>query len=144
MFATSAPATTCPIAQSVYRDVEGQGFELVFSESTNTVSKATATITHPDQAQLHRFDVTQASGYGSIFLSSIDAAGEPLGNGDSLEIYFFDEDFGDATPTFLGDETESPEYTFIAGLGSHDYYSRRGSVTPPLLGDIMWIHDRCQ
>lgn len=144
ILARSNSPDSCPIGQSVYRDVSGQGIELIFSESTNLVSKATAAINHPDNAHLYRFDVTQASGYGSVFLTSIDAEGEPMGNSESLGLFFFDVTLGPATPTFWGDEPTAPEYAFIAGLGSHDYYHRRGAIAPPLLTDMMWIHDRCQ
>jgi len=52
-----------------------------------------------------------------------------------------------ATPLFFGEETDAPEYAVISELGSLDYYARRGTIEqtdPPLLQDVIWIHDRCQ
>ncbi len=148
MLAKSVLASTCQIAQSVYRDADGKGFELVFDAPLPETgsSDATATINHPEQGRLYTFNVTQASGYGSISLVSINAIGNSLKDANSFRINFFGQNFKSATPVFFGEETQAPDYAFIAELGSHDYYTRRGTVTeetPPFLGDVMWIHDRC-
>ena len=145
----SVSASTCQIAQSVYRDADGKGFELVFDAPLPDTgsSDATATIIHSKQGQLYTFNVTQSSGYGSISLISINATNNSWEDADSFRINFFAQNFKSATPLFLGEEIQAPEYAFIAELGSHDYYTRRGTITEntaPFLGDVMWIHDRCQ
>ncbi len=140
-------AAPCKIAQSVYRDADGKGFELVFSAAGNRTSHATATIAYPPQGQLYQFNVVQSSGYGSISLVNINSNGNRLETNNRLGISFFDQNLRAATPIFLGEETAAPEYAFISELGGYDYYQRRGSVTenmPPLLADVMWVHDRCQ
>jgi hypothetical protein len=142
MLATSVSATPCQIARSVYRDADRKGFELVFDAPIMTTgTSAIATINHVRQGRLYSFNVTQASGYGSIFLWN------DLERGDSLRLNFFGQNLTSATPIVLGEELKPPDYAFIAGLGSYDYYRRRSYVTensPPLLGDVMWIYDRCQ
>ena len=143
--AESAPPNACPIAQSIYRDGDGKGFQLVFGPPPpGKPYLATAAIDHPQQKPLYRFLVTQSSGYGSIWL--IDRA-EDSPNRHSFGIAFFDRQLKSATPLFFGEETESPHYAAIAALGSHDHYQRRGSITPetpPLLADVIWIFHRCQ
>jgi hypothetical protein len=142
----SVSAAPCKIAQSVYRDADGKGFELVFSAGNRT-SQATATITYPPQGQLYQFNVVQSSGYGSIFLVNINDTRNRLETNSRLGINFFDQNLRAATPIFSGEETIAPEYAFISELGGYDYYQRRGSIqenTPPLLADLMWVHDRCQ
>lgn len=95
----------CKISQSVYRDPDGKGFELVFGESIpeTATSKATATITHSQVGQLYKFDVSQSNGYGSIYLtlSDYDGALEPRDFG----INFFDQNLVSATSLGFGEET---------------------------------------
>lgn len=153
----SADITTCPIAQSVYRDLDRGEFELVFGAPLPNTGSSDATVsihhlTHPNPEPLYRFNMTQSSGYGSIFLVRIDANETDADGTDweavnSLRVNFFDQDLRSANPLFLGDETEPPKYLFITGLGSHDYYHRRDYVTAPetsAMGEMMWRHERCQ
>ena len=72
---------------------------------------------------------------------------DTLADNSPLNLFFFDQASQSATPLFLEETTEAPEYAFVSGLGSYDYYARRGTITeetPPLLGDMMWVYDRCQ
>lgn len=141
----------CKIAQSVYRDADGKGFELVFGEPIpeTASSKATATITHPKVGQLYNFNVTQSSGYGSISLILLNDDGA-LDSHD-FRINFFDQNLVSATPLWFGEETQAPKYAFITALGGHDYYRRKGdfytsriSLLVPPLGDVLWVYNRCQ
>ncbi len=118
--ATGAAASkSCPIAQSIYRDGDGKGFQLVFRPPLpGSTAHATAAIAHPQQGQLYQFQVTQSSGYGSIWLSDMDASNSKRSK--SLWMAFFDRNLKSATPTFLGEETEAPEYAVISELGSYD------------------------
>jgi hypothetical protein len=137
-FGKTASSESCPTARSIYRDAEGKGLQLVFgAPPTNSAIHGTATIVHPQQGQIYHFNVTQSSGYGSIWLWEKEDINSE--NNDSLWLAFFDGNLKLATPTFFGEETESPQYAIIAELGSYDYYQKRMS-----LGDVIWIHDRCQ
>lgn len=142
----SSPLESCPIARSIYRDGDGKGFQLVFGPPPpGRPFHATAVINHPQQEKLYQFLVNQSSGYGSVWLSPPDRGSSSHNN--LLWITFFDRNLKSATPLFLGKETEAPMYAVIAQLGSNDYYRRKGNVTsstPPLLRDVIWIHDRCQ
>ncbi len=144
-FATPAVAQSCKISQSVYRDANGQGFELIFGKPVSGVasSRATAVIKHTKQGELYKFRVGQANGYGSIFLSDLEQTG--VAEGKSFVINFFDNNLKSASGV-LGRETKVPKYAFINGLGSYDYYSRRASISNdnPVMGDTMWIFNRCQ
>jgi hypothetical protein len=147
--ATQTLAAPCKIAQSIYHDSDGKGFELVFGTSIPGVgiSNATATINHPKQKQIYSFSVTQANGYGSISFLSINPTRNGLKYGDSFGINFFDQNLRSATPGILGREVQAPKYAFISGLGSYDYYRKRSTVskdTPPILGELLWIYERCQ
>ncbi|NJN20931.1 MAG: hypothetical protein HC812_06700 [Leptolyngbya sp. RL_3_1] len=139
----SHPSTplVCPLSQSIYRDSNGQGFELVWrAETTNfSASKATLQISRGDEL-LHHLDLTQASGYGTISLSSLDL--EQTQVATVLTLVFFDETLADATPLFFEPDLPAPTYAFIARLGRYDYYQRRGDGL--LVGETLWIFDRCQ
>jgi hypothetical protein len=130
----------CSIQKSVYRDANNRGFELVFSEAKPAVGslRATATINHSRQNNLYRFDVTQANGYGSFFV---------MNQSDEFVMNFFNANLGTADISYIGPDVKAPKAVFITGLGSHDYYNRKSEVsgnTAPLLGDTMWIYERCQ
>jgi hypothetical protein len=134
---------SCPISRSIYRDGNGGGFQLIFSSPPpRSVISAIATIQHPQQGEIYRFNVTQSSGYGSIWLSEDNAKESDR----SLWISFFDNNLKSATPLFFGEEKQSPKYAIIAELGSYDYYNRRSSNAQNilLLRDAIWIYDRCQ
>jgi hypothetical protein len=146
---TPAFANSCKIDQSVYRDTDNKGFELVFGKSipNNGISRATAVIRHPLQKQIYSFNVTQSNGYGSTFLQLI----KPNNNSEdkSYVINFFNQNFKSAG-LILGREEQAPKYLFITGLGSDDYYKRRSRSSkdsqnnPPYLFDLMWVYERCQ
>ena len=141
--AKAGQSNACPIAKSIYRDAEGKGFQLVFGPPPEgSIYQATATIEHPQQAKLYQFLVTQSSGYGSIWL--VDRDPDSANRKSSFSITFFDQDLKSANPLVFWQATESPQYAAIAGLGSIDYSQRRGTDGPPLLGDMMWIFQRCQ
>ncbi|MGB3405593.1 MAG: hypothetical protein WBA77_23120 [Microcoleaceae cyanobacterium] len=149
MQAKLVSAAPCKINQSVYRDAGGKGFELVFGESIpGTVSQATATIRLPEQGRRYAFNVVQSQGYGSTSLVMINPSSNGLEFGNSFMINFFDQNLRAANPGVWGRETQSPRYAFITGLGSHDYYTNSRNINvenaPSLIGDVMWIHDRCQ
>jgi hypothetical protein len=149
-FTTPAFANQCKIAQSVYRDTESKGFELVFGKSIQNggTFRATAVIKHPLQQQVYSFNVTQANGYGSTYFQLIKPISNKLED-ESFVINFFNQNFKSAA-LILGREEQAPKYIFITGLGSHDYYRRRGRSlkdsqnNPPFLLDLMWVYERCQ
>jgi len=137
------PTTVCPIAKSIYRDGDGKGFELVFGAPLpNTTYHATAVIHHPQQRSLYQFTVNQSSGYGSVWLNELSKKNSR--QSQRFWITFFDQNLKSATPLWLGEEKEAPKYAVVAELGSHDYYQRRGTEKPSLIGDVIWVFDRCQ
>lgn len=149
MLLATPVSASCQIDQSIYRDADGKGFELIFSSPIPGLggSLATATVKHLEQGNLYNFNVTQSSGYGSILLLSIDPTRNGLAYGDSFSINFFDQNFQSATPSVFGRETQAPKYAFVSNLGIFDYYRRQPLIsdgTVPFLNDVMWIHDRCR
>jgi hypothetical protein len=143
LLASAAPAlATCPLSESVYRDASGQGFELSWHDPLpdRASSKATLHI-HRDGELLYHLTLTQASGYGTISLAVLNADLTPV-NTPAFTLNFFDADLGSANPLFFETDLPAPAYTFITGLGRYDYYQRRGDE--PLLGDVMWVRDRCE
>ena len=142
----SVASASCPISKSLYRDGDGQGFQLVFSPPpTGTPFHAIAVIKDRKQKPLYQFRVSQSSGYGSIWLWNQDA--KPSQRDSGLWMTFFDQNLKSATPLFLGEEPKAPKYAVIAELGSYDYYNRRASgadQSSPSLPDAIWIFDRCQ
>ena len=140
--AQADPAQDCPLTQSIYRDADGKGFELAFSSPRpKTPYPASAIIQHAQGGRMYEFDVSQSSGYGSVWLNTLkNYPGPPR----SFWITFFDQDLKAATPIWLLDAKTAPKYAAIAELGGHDHYRRRGTKNPPLIGDVMWRFDRCQ
>jgi hypothetical protein len=143
LLATAVPAlATCPLSESVYRDVSGQGFELSWHDPLpdRASSKATLYI-HRDGEPLYHLTLTQASGYGTISLAVLNADLTPV-NTPAFTLNFFDADLDNANPLFFEADIPAPAYTFITGLGRYDYTQRRGDE--PLLGETMWVRDRCE
>ena len=141
--AAATPSQDCPLIQSIYRDVSGKGFELVFGPPlTKKIYPASAVIQHVQAGKLYEFDVSQSSGYGSVWLGTL----KQLSSGrlKSFWITFFDQDLQEATPLWFREAKKAPQYAVIAELGSYDYYQRHGTKNPPLIGDVMWKFDRCQ
>lgn len=140
----SVLAAPCKISQSVYRDTDGKGFELVFGAPPNgSPFLASVALHHAQQDPLYRFNLTQANGYGSISLLWRHQPHQPV---QSFRLNFFSQDFKSATPVVFGREPQAPKYAFITDLGSFDYYQRRSEIsdqTPPQIVDMMWVHDRC-
>ncbi len=138
---TSAPAiaatpATCPLEDSVYQDANGRGFVLSFdgpNADLSLIAPLTAAI-HYQATPLYHFPITLSNGYVSYYW---------LVENDALRMDFFNADLTafDALTT-----TTAPAIAFISGLGSYDYYTRRGDQTetsPPLILDTLWIFDHC-
>jgi hypothetical protein len=90
LLATAVPAlATCPLSESVYRDVSGQGFELSWHDPLpdRASSKATLHI-HRDGELLYHLTLTQASGYGTISLAVLNADLTPV-NTPAFTLNFF-------------------------------------------------------
>ncbi|MBW4525112.1 MAG: hypothetical protein KME18_07935 [Phormidium tanganyikae FI6-MK23] len=144
-FTLPAAAQSCKLTQSIYRDVNGKGFELIFGQppKNRAVYGASAVIKQAKQGVIYRFNLTQANGYGSISLI------DPKRNNDNpsgfFVINFFNSDLTSA-PFMPGRETSVPKYAFINGIGAAHYYDYRRDFSNniPMLLDAMWVFDRCQ
>lgn len=136
-------AEPCPQFTSIYRDGDGQGFELVWEpDESRTVTPQTALKILHEDAVLYEFSITQASGYGSVFVVPTVAEVEAgAARQNLLTLHFFNDTLSSAQPMSLTRDVNAVQYLFIAGLGSYDYYERRAS---PFLGETMWVFDRCQ
>jgi hypothetical protein len=143
---TTPALAGCKISQSIYRDVDGKGFELVFKPATGSGfggAYGTAIIQQAKLGRLYNFSFTQANGYGSMSLISLKPDGSGFADGD-FGINFFDASLKSPNTSF-NTEANAPKYAFISGLGSHDYYRRRSSSgNNLLLKDTMWVYSRCQ
>jgi hypothetical protein len=129
----------CEIRKSIYRDVDDQGFELVFDAVEPPVGSLASTISiNYFGSRIYQFDIVQGSGYGSFFADYRDS---------SLLVNFFAGDLASNNPSFIGQDVQASEFMFISGLGSFDYYQRNNlspNSYPPLIGDTVWVFDRCQ
>ena len=137
--AGAAFAAECPVNRSVYRDVEGRGFQLEFAPNTSNSATvhATATIAHPVRGTIFQFDITQSQGYGSTRLTNRNSPEK------SYELYFFDAGLRHSS-VLLG-RGSAPSYAFVAGLGSTDYYMNQNSRSREIpLADVMWQFDHCK
>ena len=134
-----APASeaACPLSDRSYRDANGQGFGLVFSEPDpveHPISPVAAAIRWGNE-ELYSAGITVSNGYGSYYW---------LTEHDALRIDFFNADL---TAAGWGAEEPAQDIVFISGLGSYDYYTRRDQITEtgaPLILDTLWVFDRCR
>lgn len=129
----------CGIQDSIYRDVDGKGFELIFEAIEPPMGSLASSISIEYSGEaIYQFDMSQGTGYGSFFASQ----GE-----SSLLVNFFDSHLTSNNPSFIGPEIKASKFMFISGLGSFDYYQRTDfspNFYPPLIGDTVWIFDRCR
>lgn len=134
--AIALDSDTCGLEGSVYRDANQQGFELKVAgpdADLSLIAPLTVTIQHQGET-LYYYAITISSGYSSYYLMT---------QHDTLRLDFFQADL---TNVELDSET-APAVAFISGLGSHDYYNRRGAIdanSPPLIGDTLWLFERCE
>jgi hypothetical protein len=133
----------------IYRDINNRGFELVYGppiETLSPISRASVIIRYNHDTTLYTLPVTTSSGYGSNYV---------LTENNALPLNFFAADLTlPESDTLVAELTlpttktiEPPGFLFISGLGSYDYYTRRGELTeasPPLILDTLWVLQRCQ
>ena len=137
--ATPIASKACAIQNSVYKAIGNPDFTLIFSlhdpQKTPANTDAQVTLKHSKRGKIQTFQMTTANGYGSSSLSDPQDT-----TGVNLNIVFFDRNLK-RDGTFRNQR--APEYTFVAGLGSYDYYSMGEDNRKFLLGDVMWRFDRC-
>ncbi len=143
----TATTKTCRIDQSIYRDADGNGYELIFGPPPPSIYQGIAVIKHPQHGEIYRFLINRTSGYGTIWLVD---KGKYNWTTDSLSITFFDHQLKSMPLVFFGDASPTPQYVTITNLGKLDHYRPRNNLVkqPNLkrtpIGDVMWIFDRCQ
>jgi hypothetical protein len=127
----------CIITNSVYRDVNGRGFELTFKPSSpsSSTTSVIATLSHAKRGKIFEFDMIQSQYYGSVSLINHK-------NNNTHLINFFNSNL---TQSSIFRAESSPMYLFISGLGSTDYYNNQMSGSRAIiLGDVMWKFQSCR
>jgi len=125
----------CSIENSVYQAIGNSDFELIFSPRLpNKGMDAVVTLKHTKRGKVQTFHMVTSNGYGSSFLT------DPKREETVLNIVVFDRDLKRDS---IFRNKVAPEYAFVAGLGSHDYYLNDARSLELLLGDRMWKFDRC-
>lgn len=135
--ASASETPICPLQHRIYKDANGQGFELVFRDPDpveHPVSPVAAVIRWGNE-ELYSSGLTVSNGYASYYW---------LTEHDALRMDFFNADL---TSTGFSSNEPAQDLVFISGLGSYDYYTRREQITEteaPLMLDTLWVFDRCQ
>ena len=125
----------CSIQNSVYQAIGNPDFKLIFSPRLpNKNMDAVVTLEHTKRGKIQIFHMVTSNGYGSSFLT------DPNREETSLNIVVFDRNL--KRDSIFRNEV-APEYAFISGLGSNDYYSNNARNREFLLADVMWKFDRC-
>ena len=125
----------CSIENSIYQAIGNTDFKLIFSPSLpNKNINAVVTLKHTKRGNIQIFHMVTSNGYGSSFLT------DPKHEETTLNIVVFDRNL--KRDRIFRNEV-APEYAFISGLGSNDYYSNNTRNREFLLGDVMWKFDRC-
>jgi hypothetical protein len=123
----------CPLENSVYEDVDGEGFRLEFTPASSESARAlyAVVIKHPKRGIIFDFDFMYSLGYGEALLTPRERAGDEF-----HRIHFFNKDL----KTRRGPEVATP-YAFVEGLGYADHYAHR---MEPSVGTPLWRFLRCQ
>jgi hypothetical protein len=125
----------CSIENSVYEAIDNPDFELIFSPRLpGKAMDAVVTLKHSKRGKIQTFRMVTSNGYGSSFLIN------PQREGTSLNIVVFDRNLKKDN---IFRNKVAPEYVFVSGLGSEDYYSNNSRNREFLLGEQMWKFDRC-
>jgi hypothetical protein len=128
----------CPLADSIYEDADGNGFQLEFRPASGKAANVTHTaiIKHPKRGVLFEFNVSTASGFAETLLSPKNGKGGE----EAHRIHFFGKNLESAD----WDES-APEYAFIEGLGYADYYGNQDKGGREVtLGNPMWKFTLCR
>ena len=125
----------CSIENSVYQAIGNPDFELIFSPRLpNKGMDAVVTLKHTKRGRIQTFHMVTSNGYGSSSLI------DPQREGTRLNIVVFDRNLKRDS---IFRNKVAPEYAFVSGLGSHDYYLNNARSLELLLGEQMWKFDRC-
>jgi uncharacterized protein YukJ len=127
----------CEITNRIYKDVDGKGFELRFSEpsSDSAVSFANVTLWHPERNNIGVFEAGASQGLANIYFSLINKKEDNI----NIAAYFFNSNFQQSQ------QIDNSHYLFVSGLGSWDWYFNQMSGGRDIfLGNPMWKFDRCQ
>jgi hypothetical protein len=131
----AATKRQCSMHNSAYKAIGNPDFELTFSPRIpNLTMDAVVTLKHSNRGEIKTFHVVTSQGYGSSFLIDPDRDDRTI-----LNIVVFDRNL---EPDRIFRNEVAPEYAFVAGLGSRDYYGPEGG-RKFMLGDRMWKFDRC-
>jgi hypothetical protein len=138
----SKPKTQCPIGRATYSAIGKPAFELQFSPiaKPKIASEFVAlTIQHRDRGTVATYHLGGSLGYGSYYLRDANTSIEDDSNA-SLKPVFFDANFQQARDP----APSAPQYLFISGLGSDDWYSDRPGNRETPIAEVMWQRSGCR
>lgn len=131
------PSGSCPLTRSIYKDVDGDGFELSFSPKNDgpVSSWAIATLRQTGYGARTTFTVNSRQGGGGTILSPNEK--EYSSYSGEMRMHQFSSDLKSPQGN------QAPDYILISGLGSFDWYWNK-EKGEPFVGDTMWKFDRCK
>jgi hypothetical protein len=138
----SKPKTQCPLDRATYSAIGKPAFEMQFSPiaKPKIASEFVAlTFQHRDRGTIATYHLGSSLGYGSYYLRDANTSIEDDSNA-SLKPVFFDANFQQARDS----ATSAPQYLFISGLGSDDWYSDRPGNREKPVSEVMWQRSGCR
>lgn len=135
LFSSFIEAKECPLNQSVYEDIDGNGFLLEFSNPIADSGQilSTVEIKHNKRGVIFMFNSLIANGTGQALLIKPDNK-----SGTEHPIHFFKKNLK------TGDSDKAEPYIFIEGLSSADWYGEQAEIareTP--IGNPIWKFVHC-
>jgi hypothetical protein len=133
---------TCPLNRATYSAIGKPAFELQFSPiaKPKIASEFVAlTIQHRDRGTIATYHLGSSLGYGSYYLRDANTSIEDDRNA-SLKPVFFDANFQQAKDP----APSAPQYLFISGLGSDDWYSNLPGSRETPIAEVLWQRSGCR
>jgi hypothetical protein len=139
---TPPQQATCPLNRATYSAIGKPAFDLQFSPivKPKIASEFVAlTIQHRDRGTIATYHLGSSLGYGSYYLRDANTSIEDDRKA-SLKPVFFDANFQQARDP----APSAPQYLFISGLGSDDWYSDRPGNRETPVAEVMWQRSGCR
>jgi hypothetical protein len=136
-----APQSTCPIAQATYTAIGNPALSLQFRSLIKPAIASeivSFTLKHKTRGEIVTYNLGGSNGYASLYLRDAATSIED-DRGSDLKPVFFDANWKHAGLPLK----TAPQYFFVSGLGSNDWYTERSGNRDQPVGEVMWQFSGC-
>jgi hypothetical protein len=135
------PQPTCPIAQATYTAIGNPALSLQFRPLIKPAIASeivSFTLKHKTRGEIVTYNLGSSNGYASLYLRDAATSIED-DRGSDLKPVFFNANWQHSGLPLK----TAPQYFFVSGLGSNDWYTERLGNRDQPVGEVMWQFSGC-